>query len=186
MCHAKNSKNPICSFIRKLISPYGYGSKDDFGYRRPTNKALVNDYNRRSYIRGLTNAQMCDHFDGESTFYFWADGRIKTHKSLICINIYNNNFVSLNAALAFAKHLRDRFFPDLYFEPSTGGKGVHGYVIIDKRGSATSGSTASARCSTGHSRRSTGDGRPKIRIKSSRELRSRVIRPGSLGPGTAR
>jgi hypothetical protein len=36
--------------------------------------------------------------------------------------------------LAFAGFLRDRYLPGLYFEPSTGGKGVHGYVLIDKRG----------------------------------------------------
>ena len=42
-------RNPACTFLRKLISPHGFGSKDASGYRR-----------------------------GETTYYFWADGRIKT------------------------------------------------------------------------------------------------------------
>src|SRR4051812_15042475 len=131
---SRNSRNPACAFLRKLISPYGFGSKDAFGYRRPTNKALLADYNRKGYIRGLTNARMLDHFRGEATYYFWADGRIKTPYALLCIDIDNHKVGTLDAALAFAGHLRDRFFPGLYFEPSTGGQGVHGYLLIDKRG----------------------------------------------------
>jgi hypothetical protein len=127
-------RNPACTFLRKLISPYGYGIKDAFGYRRPTNEALLADYNRRGYIRGLTNVQMLDHFNGKGTYYFWGDGRIKTPYALICIDIDNHKSGTLAAAQAFARHLKDTIFPGLYFEPSTGGKGVHGYVLIDKRG----------------------------------------------------
>ena len=74
VCYAKKFRHPACAFLRKLISPYGFGSKDAYGYRRPTNKALIDDYNRKGFIRGLTNAQMLDHFRGEATYYFWADG----------------------------------------------------------------------------------------------------------------
>jgi hypothetical protein len=130
----KNPRYPACTFLRKLISPYGFGSKDAFGYRRPTNESLLDDYNRKGYIRGLNNAQMLDHLQGKATYYFWADGRTSTPYALICIDIDNHKFGSLAAALAFARHLKDTIFPGLYFEPSTGGRGVHGYVLIDKRG----------------------------------------------------
>jgi hypothetical protein len=129
----KTRRKSATAFLRKLISPYGYGTKDILGYRRPTNDALVQSYNTWGYIRGLTNAQMLAHFEGRSTHYFWADGRIKTPFALICIDIDNHRFGTLAAAIAFAQYLRDTFFPDLYFEPSTGGKGVHCYLIIDKR-----------------------------------------------------
>ena len=127
-------RHPACALLRKLISPYGYGTKDALGYHRPTNKALVDDYNTRGYIRGLTNAQMMDHFEGRSTVYFWADGRIRTPRALICIDIDCHKFGSLAAALIFAKYLAETIFPGLYIEPSTNGKGVHAYLIIDKRG----------------------------------------------------
>lgn len=130
----KNFRNPACSFLRKLISPYGHGSKDFFGYRRPSNEALIETYNRRGYIKGLTNAQMLDHFEGKATYYFWSDGRIKTPYALVCIDIDNHKVGTLEAAQAFAHYLRDNFFSNFYYEPSTGGKGVHGYVFIDKRG----------------------------------------------------
>lgn len=127
-------RNHACSFLRKLISPYGFGSKDAFGYRRPTNDALIADYNRKGFIRGLTNAQMLDHFQSKGTYYFWSDGRIKTPYALICIDIDNHKFGTLAAALAFAQYLKGTIFPGLYFEPSTNSKGVHGYVLVDKRG----------------------------------------------------
>ncbi len=128
----KRPRNTACAFLRKPISPYG--SKDAFGYRRPTNKALLDDYNRRRFIRGLTNAHMIDHFDGKNTYYVWGDGRTRTPYALICIDIDNHKFRTLAAAMAFARHLKDTIFPGLYFETSTNGNGVHGYVLIDKRG----------------------------------------------------
>src|SRR3954471_5097272 len=100
-------RSPACTFLRKLISPYGFGSKDAFGYRRPTNKALIEDYNRKGFIRGLTNAQMLDHFHGKATYYFWADGRIRTPYALLNIDIDCHKLGSLTAALAFAKHLKE-------------------------------------------------------------------------------
>jgi hypothetical protein len=76
----KKIRHPACSFLRKLVGPYGFGSKDAFGYRRPTNQALMDDYNRRGYIRGLTNAQMLDHFAGKATCYSW-DRRASTRRT---------------------------------------------------------------------------------------------------------
>ncbi len=40
---------------------------------------------------------------------------------------------SLAGAMAFAQHLAEKFFPGLYFEVSTNGKGVHGYAILEKK-----------------------------------------------------
>lgn len=102
--------------------------------RRPTNEHLINDYNRRGLIRGLTNTQMLDHFAGKATYYFWGDGRIKAPYALLNVDIDNHKVGTLEAARAFARYLRDNFFPGLYFEPSTGGMGAHGFVLIDERG----------------------------------------------------
>ena len=130
----RKTRIPACTFLRKLISPYGFGSKDAFGYRRPTNKALIDDNNRKGFIRCLTNAQMLEHFGGKATYYFWGDGRTTTPYALLNFDIDNHKVGTLDAALAFARYLKDNFFPNLYFETSTNGNGVHGYVLIDKRG----------------------------------------------------
>jgi len=39
---------------------------------------------------------------------------------------------TLQGAIEFAEHLRSTLFPNLYFEVSTNGNGVHGYLIIEK------------------------------------------------------
>ena len=38
------------------------------------------------------------------------------------------------SATAFAEWLKDNYFPNLYHEPSTHGKGRHGYFILFKNG----------------------------------------------------
>ena len=39
---------------------------------------------------------------------------------------------SKEGAHEFAIHLKEEFFCDLYFEPSTNGNGVHGYFVLHK------------------------------------------------------
>lgn len=77
---------------------------------------------------------MARHFAGEATIYFTADGRIRTPEVLLMIDVDCHRKGDLTSATAFAQHLRDHFFPGLYFEPSTNGNGVHAYLLLDTRG----------------------------------------------------
>jgi hypothetical protein len=86
------------------MSPYGYGSKDAIGYRRPTNKAIVEDFNERGYFRSLTNTQIEQHLRGEATHYFWADGRVKTPRTLIKVDIDCHEVGNFQTARAFAEY----------------------------------------------------------------------------------
>ena len=63
-----------------------------------------------------SNADMADHFAGRKTFYFTADGRSSAHEVLINIDIDCHGSGSLAGAIAFAEHLRDTRFPNLYYE----------------------------------------------------------------------
>ena len=87
-------------------------------------------YGRR--LCRLKNKDMADHFAGKKTFYFTADGRSKTAEVLVNIDIDCHKSGSLAGAIAFAEHLKATKFPDLYFEASTNGKGVHGYIVVVK------------------------------------------------------
>jgi hypothetical protein len=80
----------------------------------------------------LKNADMADHFAGRKTFYFTADGRSTCPEVLVNIDIDCHHSGSLDGALAFAQHLRASRFPNLYYEASTNGNGVHGYVVVVK------------------------------------------------------
>ena len=39
---------------------------------------------------------------------------------------------TLDGATKFAQFLKENYFPDLYYEVSTNGGGVHGFVVVDK------------------------------------------------------
>jgi hypothetical protein len=40
----KRIKDPVCCYLRKLISPYGYGWKGDDGVGRHSNETLIQFY----------------------------------------------------------------------------------------------------------------------------------------------
>ena len=131
----KTLRDPLCARLRRLISPYDHGLKHRGRViHAGTNERVVRDLNARGWVRGLTNASMHRHFAGEQTAYFTADGRIRTPEVLLMIDVDCHKAGTHAAAVAFAGHLRDAFFPDLYFEPSTNGNGAHAYLFLDTRG----------------------------------------------------
>jgi len=84
------------------------------------------------HLSRLRNADMTEHFAGRKTYYFTADGRSATPEVIINVDIDCHGSGSLAGAVAFAEHLRDTLLPNLYFEASTNGNGVHGYIVIVK------------------------------------------------------
>ncbi len=128
----KRSKNPVCSYLRKLISPYGYGWKDDGRVGRLKNETLIQRYNRLGFMGSPTNDEFLDHFTGQETLYFWADGRLSTPLTISMIDIDCHKSGNPESAKAFADWLNDNYFPNLYHEPSTNGKGRHGYFVLFK------------------------------------------------------
>mgnify|MGYP001146924095 CR=1 FL=1 len=130
----------IRTWIRERTSPYCYGVKSKAGKPAHCNK---NDdikyhfsclesgwYGRR--LSSLRNADMDDHFSAKETFYFTADGCSATTEVLVNIDIDCHGSGSLAGAVAFAEHLRATRFPNLYYEASTNGNGVHGYLVVEK------------------------------------------------------
>lgn len=103
---------------------------------RPSHCKLTYQFkkNSRRYIRRMANYDYRDHLDRASTFYYF--GRPDGEYTLVMLDIDVLKKLGLGTtagAWAFAKHLKT-FWPDLYFESSTGGKGVHGYLVVHKPG----------------------------------------------------
>jgi hypothetical protein len=86
--------------------------------------------NRR--LSRLKNIDLDDHFNNRKTFYFTADGRSSVAEVLINIDIDCHGAGSLAGEIAFAEHLMATLFPNLYYETSTNGNGVHGYIVVVK------------------------------------------------------
>ena len=80
------------------------------------------------------NSDYYAHFAGQTTLYFWADGRKSTPLTISMIDIDCHKTGNPESAKAFADWLNDNYFPNLYHEPSTNGKGRHGYFVLFKEG----------------------------------------------------
>ena len=128
----KRTRNPVCSYLRKLISPYGYGWKEDGRVGRLKNETLIQYYNTSGFMGSPTNDELQNHFTGQETLYFWADGRKSSPMTISMIDIDCHKTGNPQSASAFADWLRDNYVPNLYHEPSTNGKGRHGYFVLWK------------------------------------------------------
>ena len=63
----KRIKDPVCSYLRKLISPYGFGWEKPGGVDRYTNEQLIRWYNT-VWLHGLPEQQRhYAHFAGQDT-----------------------------------------------------------------------------------------------------------------------
>ena len=71
---------------------------------------------------------------GEETFYFTAAGSSRCNEILVNLDIDCHGSGSERGAFEAAEYLKATFFPGLYHEPSTNGRGRHGYLILDKFG----------------------------------------------------
>ena len=54
----KRTRNPVCSYLRKLISPYGFGWKGEDGVGRLKNETLINYYNTSGFMGSPTNDEL--------------------------------------------------------------------------------------------------------------------------------
>jgi hypothetical protein len=91
----------------------------------------------KGFLYKMRNSDYQDHMDGSATFYFQGEGRPDRPETLVMIDIDCQKSLQLGSkegASRFAAHLRQAYFPDLRYEASTNGNGVHGYFVLHKLG----------------------------------------------------
>ena len=91
-------------------------------------------FDRRVWLSKISNKNFADHRNEIETFYFAGNSRSKAAETLVLIDIDCKKVGSLDGALAFAEFLKEQFFPNLYIEVSTHGKGAHGFFVLEKCG----------------------------------------------------
>jgi hypothetical protein len=72
---------------------------------------------------------------GDATFYFFGTPRTKDQYTLVMGDIDVLKAKGLGTpegALNFVQYLKTTFWPDLYYERSTNGKGIHFYLLMKK------------------------------------------------------
>jgi hypothetical protein len=130
----------VIAFLRKTTFPFAWGEEKILA---TTKQSFVNRYNRGER-RSLTNSDFQDHFKGIHKLYFYANPAWMTRKlAMIDVDVQKSKKLgSQKGAVAFAKHI-DKLFArwnmlgtskgqpqKIYWEPSSSGVGLAGYVVI--------------------------------------------------------
>ena len=86
-------------------------------------------YSRDSDLQSWSVRKLHDHADSVETYYFCGSHR---GYSLLMIDVDCHNGIGTHSdAMRYCKYLRENYFPNLYFEPSTSGTGAHAYVVVN-------------------------------------------------------
>jgi hypothetical protein len=136
------------AWLRRLICPFDFGLKvktidPETGKasshpihcnRNRDVLAALRDKRRWRYVASLTNGMLDAHWNGDETFYFAGAGSSRRRHILVNFDIDCHASGSPEGAFEAAEYLRENFFPNLYHEPSTNGRGRHCYFILEKCG----------------------------------------------------
>lgn len=137
----RSKRNPLFTKLRRWTSRLNYGETvPGFGKVRPelTNLQVIDRYNKghngkKRYGASLNDADYQDHLDRKATYFYYAAHETNNPEILLSIDVdVKDNDTA--ACQHFINLLKAVKFPDLYSEPSTGGKGIHAYLVVQKQG----------------------------------------------------
>lgn len=134
------NSDSLIKFLRERVCRLNFGEKvGGKVYPKLDTDQLLDRYNDRRFGAALKNDQFLDHFAAARTFYFWADHRTTTEEIIFMIDIDaegEHGGGSMEGAWKLAEIIREHVpcLRGMYLEPSTNGKGVHGYPVLLKAG----------------------------------------------------
>lgn len=133
------------TWLRKVTNQLNYGilvkNEDDHTKKCPranlkeTIAKALNSKDRQDwkYIQKLNNQDFYDFFNHKTTLFFDGAAYSKQKRSLFVLDIDCHRWGDIVGALAYAEYLKQTYFPNMYYEVSTGGNGVHCYLILEKQ-----------------------------------------------------
>ena len=142
--HRRKRENDIRTWIRNRTSSIDFGKKikNKKGKEHPIHCNKNNDVRQfywqlemgcgKPYLDRIRNIDFDAHFNGFETFYYAGSHGRRYTLTLVNIDIDCKKFGTRDGAMAFAEFLKQNVFPDMYYEVSTNGNGVHGYIVLDK------------------------------------------------------
>jgi hypothetical protein len=127
---------PEIRWLKNLICPFVFGEKTPDGIRPSVTKStFIGLRNMGLGLPSLPNYRLLDHFSGLDTLYYFGNGWRQAKRTLVMIDIdvlKSKGLGTPDGAKSFARHLNS-IWPNLYFEVSTNGMGIHGYLILRKK-----------------------------------------------------
>ncbi len=132
--------NKYYTWLRQRTATHHFALLTEVGVRPVNTNAQILDLftgKGRKWLPTIRNRHFDDHMQRIDTFYFQGNGQASAPETLVMIDVDCLKCLGLGSkegAHEFAAHLKMTYFPDLYFEPSTNGNGVHGYFVLHKLG----------------------------------------------------
>lgn len=128
------------TWFRKLASDLDFGIKTKGANPHPVHvnrkQTIIEALSSGKWraMKRITSKFLGAHALGNITGYYTGNGKRFDPESLAKIDIDCHECGTFEGAVAFVSYLREHHFPDLYWEPSTNGNGVHAYIYIEKWG----------------------------------------------------
>lgn len=134
--------------FRKMICPEVWGEQYTDGkwdkqvrYCNTTKQVLSykQGTSAQNWLPGITKKLLIQHWLGKKTIFYTSRGydkKLKEPSRYICVMLDGDvkkkkNLGTTQGCKLFFDWLKDNYFPGLFIEPSTNGKGWHGYYLLD-------------------------------------------------------
>jgi hypothetical protein len=124
-------------FLLGHVSPIDYGWRNkDGSHSRVSDAELQSHFNKQKFVHALSQRSIVEHFAGKHTYCYTT--RANTQYLLACLDLdWKSNHKAehgdANDCLACAKFLQHELVLEdnqVYLEPSTGGDGIHFYMLL--------------------------------------------------------
>jgi hypothetical protein len=129
----KKKYRTLTGFFRDCTFFTVFGEKTSVGVRPSrTKQSFIYNWNKGRCWGGFSAADFLQHQLGKTTLYYFGTPWIGQEFSLAMIDIDCHHKGTLQGAIKFAEFLKTNHFPDLKYETSTNGQGIHAYVLIQQ------------------------------------------------------
>ena len=127
----KRQRLPMATWLKKRTSDLDHGMK---GRIKPfhvnTNETIIAKLERRvRYVDVMNHYQFGQHFSGAETYYFAGNDRSDESLEMIDVDCKDGVGSAVGSA-AYSAHVKKKYLPNLYYEPSTGNIGSHGFFLV--------------------------------------------------------
>jgi hypothetical protein len=127
----KRQRLPMATWLKKRTSDLDHGMK---GRIKPfhvnTNETIIAKLERRvRFVDVMNHYQFGQHFSGAETYYFAGNDRSDESLEMIDVDCKDGVGSAVGSA-AYSAHVKKKYLPNLYYEPSTGNIGSHGFFLV--------------------------------------------------------
>ena len=124
-------------YIKQFIDCYNWGCSDEFKtfcFRKDTinDRFASHDPRRIRAMELKRDKHLRPHFDGDATVFYTSNPY--SYIAMLTIDIDHVDGANPDECVAAAQLIVEHLHPGAYYEPSTGGRGIHLYILLNIEG----------------------------------------------------